>query len=713
LSISEVSSPITVGTASTTVPNGYCILSGTPSAAGSVTLTVKATDSASNSASANIYFVVMTSSPITMSSPTYTSVSPTSETVAWSLSSPGTCRVRYSLGGALSWDTGEQSTSGTTSCSITLTGLASALNYATARISRGVSSGSPQDYLLVEQDDLGGSSFQTATAPTTGTPSFEFELFGPHNVYQGYGIFIEDQEWYIAGSADIRGTGNAYLVYSVNASSIPYAQVIWPECTGAIPNPSTQADCVLSTTNTANDTMKLSSVNIGTNQQIRLATNVGGTTPAGSYTITYTITAHTQSGLTVPVSHTWTVNVITPSFASGSPSTQPTLPLVSDWANNMSSGAAKWYGGGTDTCSFWADGPGFYDGQWVSYQAETYTGSSSPWETDAANCQTGYVENYLKPISYSPVAIYVFSHGVFRDCVTSDTANHADSCTAVEDLVGTNPPSCCNGTMIANQDSFAWAEMARESSWMLNTKRLDYDMGSLGGTSLTFVQFMVDFVLGNVDQYVNWTANNNNTTPGPNSTDYLRESFMAGLMCQSLIEYYLDPNTGNRQDPRIPDECKKLADVLWSQNWAPWNGSNGNWLYENEYALSGAGTKDYTSDTEVYSGQQSINLLTAPLYAFLYKYTGLTQYQLEGDTAWYGGVKDADQNGFYYGKTFTQNYRWSFDYVRWRGQTTDCFLLAGSASAGSGTPTNCSIDTGNNSAGGTVSGVTLSGVVKH
>jgi hypothetical protein len=58
-----------------------------------------------------------------------------------------------------------------------------------------------------------------------------------------------------------------------------------------------------------------------------------------------------------------------------------------------------------------------------------------------------------------------------------------------------------------------------------------------------------------------------------------------------------------------------------------------------------------------------LNLLIAPLYAWLWKQTGNPSYRDRGDQLWQGGVEGAYLDG---GKQFNQNYWWSFDYVAWR-----------------------------------------------
>ena len=70
-----------------------------------------------------------------------------------------------------------------------------------------------------------------------------------------------------------------------------------------------------------------------------------------------------------------------------------------------------------------------------------------------------------------------------------------------------------------------------------------------------------------------------------------------------------------------------------------------------------------------------LNLLIAPLFGWLYHQTGEAKYQQAGDAIFAGGItEDFDNDGFYEGgsclgctgKFFSQNYRWSIDFVRWR-----------------------------------------------
>jgi hypothetical protein len=106
-----------------------------------------------------------------------------------------------------------------------------------------------------------------------------------------------------------------------------------------------------------------------------------------------------------------------------------------------------------------------------------------------------------------------------------------------------------------------------------------------------------------------------------------------------LINYYQLTN-----DPRIPPAVQTAADGLW----ATWVASGSGFEY------------DTAGDT---SAQPDLNLLIAPAYAWLWQMTGIQTYLDHGDQVFAGGVLYAN---FWSGKQFSQSYRSSFNYVKWR-----------------------------------------------
>src|SRR6202041_3728927 len=65
--------------------------------------------------------------------------------------------------------------------------------------------------------------------------------------------------------------------------------------------------------------------------------------------------------------------------------------------------------------------------------------------------------------------------------------------------------------------------------------------------------------------------------------------------------------------------------------------------------------------------QPDLNNLISPAYAWMYLQTGDTKYREEADNIFADGVLYNDAINWD-GKEFSQNYRWRFDYIKWRDQ---------------------------------------------
>jgi hypothetical protein len=64
-------------------------------------------------------------------------------------------------------------------------------------------------------------------------------------------------------------------------------------------------------------------------------------------------------------------------------------------------------------------------------------------------------------------------------------------------------------------------------------------------------------------------------------------------------------------------------------------------------------------------GTPELNLSIAPAYAWLWQLTGAPRHLERGDAIFAGGVRRAWIGA---GKAFSQSYRWSFDFVKWRSR---------------------------------------------
>ncbi len=152
--------------------------------------------------------------------------------------------------------------------------------------------------------------------------------------------------------------------------------------------------------------------------------------------------------------------------------------------------------------------------------------------------------------------------------------------------------------------------------------------------------------------------------------------FMVGLTAEALIsDYEWSITQGKVADTRIPAALKAIADHLMVAEVRSGPNAGASMWVEN-FDNSGYGTFRY-QDTGVSGTNPApvLNLLIAPMYAWLYKHYGETVYLEMGDKIFIGGVRLAEGSLDWAGKQYNQNYRWSFDYVRWRNEGPDLDLI--------------------------------------
>ncbi len=121
----------------------------------------------------------------------------------------------------------------------------------------------------------------------------------------------------------------------------------------------------------------------------------------------------------------------------------------------------------------------------------------------------------------------------------------------------------------------------------------------------------------------------------------LHQPFYDALAAEALIDYYrfVQP------DPRIPPAIKKMLDWTWEVAWD-----------QQEKRLS------YQPEGVPLSGANDLLGLTVPAFAWYYSITGDLTYLQRGDEL-FGHIFDTE---LWSGKQFSQTFRWTFDYVKWR-----------------------------------------------
>jgi hypothetical protein len=262
----------------------------------------------------------------------------------------------------------------------------------------------------------------------------------------------------------------------------------------------------------------------------------------------------------------------------------------------------------------------YYDGTRIYQQIATYT-QDPGWYTCAAYTNTAY-KNWVLAVTSGHTRTNdlagwrVFPHGLANDYWRTGDASSREA--------------AINLAMYS-----AWADsggsptcgLSRETAYILNAYLVAEDLGEPSHSQLATA---VDNALLHLHKSF---VTNECTVVLP---------FMIGLTMESLIHYY--EKTG---DPRIPSAIETAADAMWAWLWHP---ASESFVY---------------ASSDLTQGAPDLNLLIAPAYAWLWQLTGALRHLDRGDAIFAGGVRNAWLGA---GKAFSQNYRSSFDYVKWRSQ---------------------------------------------
>jgi len=272
--------------------------------------------------------------------------------------------------------------------------------------------------------------------------------------------------------------------------------------------------------------------------------------------------------------------------------------------------------GNREAISLWEGSAWYYDGTRVAYQIADYTGDSTFAE---------YAKNPLDV--YRPYVIdnnggipgyRVFAQGLRMHFErTGETQSKQAAISLLNAAYGAN--GLPTAVLIPET-------LSREVAYAINTMLEAEKLGQPRHTRLTEY---VDIALGHIDQ---WFVTEKYQRMAP---------FMFALTAEALIKYH--EATG---DTRILPALKVGAEWIWAKAWVP---ANKAFVYEIPGDPAGA---------------PDLNLIIVPVYGWIYSQTGDKSYIDKGDQIFAGGVDGAwlDQ-----GKQFSQSYRWSMDYLKWRG----------------------------------------------
>lgn len=326
--------------------------------------------------------------------------------------------------------------------------------------------------------------------------------------------------------------------------------------------------------------------------------------------------------------------------AQTSPVAIQPIPNLSDWQSNMIVYGQQLCNRLPTYTGFdqWNNPNGlietYYDAESVFYQIADFTGNPA-WRQCAQYAEQIYRDRYVMNANNgnggNVPGYWNFSTGLTRDFQLTGDVNSKQAAI----LLSQNAAFARDNTPI---EETASAITMREVSYAI----ISYlDAEDLGEPRRERLGHLVTQQLGHLDQVS--TPNGFQTT--------CTNVFMAALATDALIRFYEKTN-----DPRIPPKLKILADRLWTSHWQPTSKSFKYYNY---------GSPCQTNIISI-DASPDLNLMIASLYGWLYHQSGNLTYLYRGDKIFAGGVTQSFLGN---GKQFDQNYRGSFNYVRWRMET--------------------------------------------
>ena len=302
----------------------------------------------------------------------------------------------------------------------------------------------------------------------------------------------------------------------------------------------------------------------------------------------------------------------------------PPIPGLAQWQDQMTQ-----YGAAHATFIGSAQGTyderllaTYYDAGRVYHQIADYT-QNAAWNATAQQAIDFYRDQYVVPAGGVVPGYWNFTRGLKEDYLRTGDANSR----AAALLLADNAAFARDGTPLEWTADYS---LGREVAYAIQSY---LDAEDLAAPRRDRLSSLVDQALGHFDQmFVSHTA----TWIKP---------FMVALEAESLIRW-----ADLSGDGRVLPVVVQAADQMWDQLWV---GSASAFRY-----ISAEVPGDDSTDPA-----PDLNLLIAPMYAWLYRQTGEARFQQRGDAVFLGGVQQAYINN---PKQFNQNYRWSFDFVRWR-----------------------------------------------
>jgi hypothetical protein len=314
------------------------------------------------------------------------------------------------------------------------------------------------------------------------------------------------------------------------------------------------------------------------------------------------------------------------------------IPLLAEWEQGMQRWGRHWGAyladeRNSDQQRFKAT---YYDAQRVFYQIADYTGETSPWYDYAEIAEALYEDGYCARHDYRTAGWQRFPHGLYEDWRRTGDENSRHSVQRLRDA-----PAFSNIEVGNHARKWRQARYSREIAYAIHAQLLAERTGA--PRQRHRLEALVDTALHHLHI---WRTGDFEVR---DERWRFRQPFMFGLTGEALIAYYQASEAAKRPDKRIPPALAQTADWFWDNLW------EGEAFAYVDRDLNGVGRRRPAPD---------LNLLIAPVYAWLYYETGELRHRERADAIFAGGVRQACLKCS--AKIFNQNYRWSFDYVAWR-----------------------------------------------
>ena len=345
----------------------------------------------------------------------------------------------------------------------------------------------------------------------------------------------------------------------------------------------------------------------------------------------------------------WLIIVCVPCFLNAAP---PPIPNLADWEGFMK-----------DNKNMVAEQPEhadcekmkeqkqesnlwYYDGIRIFHQIAQYTKDDS-WLKVSAKCRDYFRDDYvIGCVKYSTPPWRNFTLGLYYDWTKLHDEISKD--TALKMARQGKYAQALHDKDLADWTSKPDAvDHSRKIAYCIEAWHVARDLGAADFAGRDPYLDVAYFQLDTWNIFL--TGFPGSTYPGEKTQQY--QPFMFALTAEALIRVYERPDTAQGDKDKILRKIKDLAKLT----------------YDKLYSDAEHGFMSNTANPTVFWG--SIDLLIVPVYGWLWHVTGEQYFLDAGDKIWKNWAvvswpKYAGKSGT--GKQFSQNYRWSFEYVRWR-----------------------------------------------